>query len=465
MTDIEYSGSQDAPPAKQLKSEHSNGGGGARYGLDTFLMRDDDKLPPNHIVLISITNVQYPVNVEVIYKICATVGAIRKIVCFERNNIVQAMVEFQTLESADKARTSLHGCDVYDNCCTMKVEYSKLNELTVRENNMYSWDFIDKYSEPMDRRKVILNRPPGNAGGPGQSAGGNMYNSGGAQYGGRNSGQGNGNSMGMGNMNASNPMHSGGNSGGQRSINGDADLMNMVQKQLAAQGANMGRPPLGANNGLSMDRDGGDGGTCVLMAYGLDSEKWDTIKIFNILCLYGNVNKVYFMKNKEGTAMIEMSDPVFADNVVRFVGEMNLLGDKVKFNHSKKHIRLTQTPIEYDLPNGTSSIRNFFREKNMNRFVREDQARKNRMMYPTKVLHFFNADRVADNELIQLFKEAGAPEPINIKWNEPKEGARGGFTGLLYFESSADATNGLVLMNHTNIGDRNTKMGFSPAKW
>ena len=31
------------------------------------------------------------------------------------------MVEFDTLENASKARTSLHGCDIYNNCCTMKV--------------------------------------------------------------------------------------------------------------------------------------------------------------------------------------------------------------------------------------------------------------------------------------------------------------------------------------------------------
>ena len=42
------------------------------------------------------------------------------------------MVEFETLESASKARSSLHGCDIYNNCCTMKVEYSKMESLKVR---------------------------------------------------------------------------------------------------------------------------------------------------------------------------------------------------------------------------------------------------------------------------------------------------------------------------------------------
>ena len=36
------------------------------------------------------------------------------------------MVEFETLESASKARSSLHGCDIYNNCCTMKVRPEKM---------------------------------------------------------------------------------------------------------------------------------------------------------------------------------------------------------------------------------------------------------------------------------------------------------------------------------------------------
>jgi hypothetical protein len=42
--------------------------------------------------------------VEVIYKVTSIVGKIKRIVCFERNKVVQAMVEFETLESASKVR-------------------------------------------------------------------------------------------------------------------------------------------------------------------------------------------------------------------------------------------------------------------------------------------------------------------------------------------------------------------------
>ena len=59
-------------------------------------------------------------------------------------------MEFETLESASKARTSLHGCDIYNNCCTMKVEYSKMETLKVRENGPMSWDFTINSREEGD---------------------------------------------------------------------------------------------------------------------------------------------------------------------------------------------------------------------------------------------------------------------------------------------------------------------------
>ena len=71
------------------------------------------------------------------------------------------MVEFETLESASKARSSLHGCDIYNNCCTMKVEYSKMESLKVRENGPMSWDFTQSQGPDIrDKgRPVILNDP------------------------------------------------------------------------------------------------------------------------------------------------------------------------------------------------------------------------------------------------------------------------------------------------------------------
>ena len=48
--------------------------------------------------------------------------------------------------------SSLNGCDIYNNCCTMKVEYSKMESLKGREKGPISWDFTQSLS-PIIRDK------------------------------------------------------------------------------------------------------------------------------------------------------------------------------------------------------------------------------------------------------------------------------------------------------------------------
>ena len=36
------------------------------------------------------------------------------------------MVEFDSIESAKRAKVNLHGCDIYSGCCTLRIEYAKV---------------------------------------------------------------------------------------------------------------------------------------------------------------------------------------------------------------------------------------------------------------------------------------------------------------------------------------------------
>lgn len=36
------------------------------------------------------------------------------------------MVEFDSIESATRARDNLNGCDIYSACCTLKIDYAKV---------------------------------------------------------------------------------------------------------------------------------------------------------------------------------------------------------------------------------------------------------------------------------------------------------------------------------------------------
>lgn len=68
-----------------------------------------------------------------IYTICHPHGSVLRIVIFKKNG-VQAMVEFDSIESATRARDNLNGCDIYSSCCTLKIDYAKVSVESTRIN-------------------------------------------------------------------------------------------------------------------------------------------------------------------------------------------------------------------------------------------------------------------------------------------------------------------------------------------
>jgi len=415
------------PPHKKSRGDHHQFGHGAGYddfpNLREFLERKDEKLPPNHILLITVLNAKYPINVEVMYKVCSIVGAIRRIVCFERNTVIQGMVEFETLESASKARSSLHGCDIYNNCCTMKVEYSKMESLKVRENGPMSWDFTQSLGPDIrDKgRPVILNDPdmPGDMGGRG-----------------------------------------GGDYRGQEFMSG----MRSMEMMGGGHDTMMGGP------GPSSMR--GDDRSCVVIVHNLSMGEMNCDRLFNLVCQYGNVSKIFFMKTKPGCAMIEMGDHEGAQRLVTNIQGAFLFRNKLQLDLSKKHIRITNAPLEFKLDDGTNSVKDYVSDWRLNRFNTKEMARKNRILAPTKVVHFYGVAKDSrEQDIEDLFAEYCAPTPTKVKFVESKKEREGSGAddrsgvGLAYFNSVEEATEALVMVNHRDVNSKMIKLCFSPATY
>jgi hypothetical protein len=45
--------------------------------------------------------------------------------------------------SSQSAKTGLHGHNIYNSCCTLHIDYSKLNTLNVKYNNEKSRDYTN----------------------------------------------------------------------------------------------------------------------------------------------------------------------------------------------------------------------------------------------------------------------------------------------------------------------------------
>ena len=77
------------------------------------LAKFDPNVRPNNVLLFTVLNADYPIDVSIIYKVCSPVGKVDRIVIFRRGYVIHAMVEFNNIDSADQAKRNLHGCDVY----------------------------------------------------------------------------------------------------------------------------------------------------------------------------------------------------------------------------------------------------------------------------------------------------------------------------------------------------------------
>uniref|UniRef100_A0AAQ4Q3Q4 RRM domain-containing protein n=1 Tax=Gasterosteus aculeatus aculeatus TaxID=481459 RepID=A0AAQ4Q3Q4_GASAC len=190
---------------------------------------------------------------------------------------------------------------------------------------------------------------------------------------------------------------------------------------------------------------GGHAESPVVMLYGLEPVKMNADRVFNIFCLYGNVERVKFMKSKPGAAMVEMGDCYAVDRAITHLNNNFLFGQRLNVCVSKQQAIVPGQC--YELDDGSSSFKDFHGSRN-NRFTSPEQAAKNRIQHPSNVLHFFNAQPDVTPEIFnQICEEIGVKSPINVKMFTGKSNDRSA-SGLLEWESINDAMEALALMNH-----------------
>ncbi|XP_028321694.1 heterogeneous nuclear ribonucleoprotein L-like isoform X2 [Gouania willdenowi] len=351
---------------------------------------DLDESRVNVVLLLTIINPIYPITTDILYTVCNNCGPVQRIVIFRKNG-VQAMVEFDSVQSAQRAKASLNGADIYSGCCTLKIEYAKPSRLNVFKNDQDTWD----YSNPT----------PG-----GHDADGD------------------------GNWNKS------------QDPNGNPNKRPRQPALLGDHPPDYGGPH-GGYHGYNDDgytpppphRMGS-----VLMVYGLDPSKINADKVFNIFCLYGNVERIKFMKSKPGAAMVEMADCYSVDRAISHLNSNFLFGQKLNVCVSKQQAIVPGQC--YQLDDNTSSYKDFHGYRN-NRFSSPEQAAKNRIQHPSNVLHFFNAKPDMTEEIFgELCAELELKTPTKVKFFPVK--SERSISGLLEWESINDAMEALALMNH-----------------
>jgi heterogeneous nuclear ribonucleoprotein L len=107
--------------------------------------------------------------------------------------------------------------------------------------------------------------------------------------------------------------------------------------------------------------------------YGLDTDKFNCQRLFNLLCLYGNVVKINFLKSKEGCAMAEYDGGAAVERACRYLGHTKVFGAKLRLEPSRKE-RVEDIRKPHEMPDGTDSFESFFRDPN-NRLQSQSRSR------------------------------------------------------------------------------------------
>uniref|UniRef100_A0A0K0DBE5 RRM domain-containing protein n=1 Tax=Angiostrongylus cantonensis TaxID=6313 RepID=A0A0K0DBE5_ANGCA len=203
---------------------------------------------------------------------------------------------------------------------------------------------------------------------------------------------------------------------------------------------------------------GGSG--CVVMIYGIDQEKLNCEMLFNLLCQYGNVLRIRFMATKRDTVMAELGTPMAVTNVLKYLQGITLFGLTLQMKPSiQNSVRDVHEP--FSLPDGSPSFRDYSMSA-LQRFSTPDAAARNRLIYPTKILHWYNAPVNMDEDKVRqvgfavgrtiisyLFSERSAPEPKSVTVFVGR--SERSSSGTVEMETIESANEALALVNHTPV--------------
>ncbi|KAG6399492.1 hypothetical protein SASPL_140973 [Salvia splendens] len=227
---------------------------------------------PNRILLVTIHHMLYPITVEVLHQVFSPHGFVEKIVTFQKSAGFQALIQYQSHQSAILARNSLQGRNIYDGCCQLDIQFSNLDELQVNYNNERSRDFTNP-SLPSEQK---------------------------------------GKSSQLGYGDPSIYPHA----------VGFAQLGNAAAIAAAFGG---GLPP-----GIS-----GTNERCTVLVSNLNADRIDEDKLFNLFSIYGNIIRIKLLRNKPDHALVQLGDGFQAELAVHFLKGAMLFGKRLEVNFSK----------------------------------------------------------------------------------------------------------------------------------
>ncbi|GAB2275289.1 hypothetical protein Dimus_010049 [Dionaea muscipula] len=241
---------------------------------------------PNRILLVTIHQMLYPITVDVLHQVFSPHGFVEKIVTFQKSAGFQALIQYQSRQSAMTALNSLQGRNIYDGCCQLDIQYSNLDELQVNYNNDRTRDFTNS-SLPAEPK--------------GRSSQHSGYVDAGSIY-------------------------------SLQTAGAPAVAFSQMANHAAAAFGGMLPPGITGLNDRS-----------TLLVSNFNADRMDEDKLFNLFSLYGNIVRIRILRNKPDHALVQMSDGLQAELAVHYLKDAMVFGKRLDVNYSKHETITTGT--------------------------------------------------------------------------------------------------------------------------
>jgi polypyrimidine tract-binding protein 1 len=442
----------------------------------------------NTVLRATILNMIYPVTLDVLHQIFSKFGNVLKIITFNKNDKFQVLIQIKDPMSAQNAKLSLHNQNIYNGCCTLQIDFSKLTTLEVRFNNDKSRDYTN----------LLLPTGDGSSGGNNQShnmntslsnlndmsmssqqshnslssMNGNNHHGGGGisslqyqqqqqsligtppnMYGNMSSQNGNNHPNQMNPFSSSHHMP---NSLHQQPNN--FNQMNMGNHQMGGGGGVM-QPPH-HNQHQNNQQMGGQVGsanstisTPVLLVSNLNEEFVTPEALFTLFGVYGDVLRVKILFNKKDSALINFSNGQQAATALSNLDRVKLWNKQIRVFPSK-HLTV-QMPKDGQPDSGLTKD---FSNSPLHRFKKPGSKNFNNIFPPSQTLHLSNIPpNVTEQELKDLFGVYGTVKAFKFFQKDRK-------MALLQMETVEEAITALIATHNYQLADNmHLRCTFSKA--
>uniref|UniRef100_A0A8C8LX68 Polypyrimidine tract-binding protein 1 n=1 Tax=Oncorhynchus tshawytscha TaxID=74940 RepID=A0A8C8LX68_ONCTS len=377
------------------------------------------------VLRVIVENLFYPVTLDVLHQIFSKLGTVLKIITFTKNNQFQALLQYSDGLTAQHAKLSLDGQNIYNACCTLRINFSKLTSLNVKYNNDKSRDYTRPDLPTGDSQPSIDHQAMAAAFGAPGIISANPYAG----------------------AHAFPPAFAIQQATGltMHGVPGGLAQLTMPVAAAAAAAGRMGFHQL-------------SGGHCVMLVSNLNPEVSPSLTssrpIMAQMGVYGDVMRVKILFNKKENALIQMSDGTQAQLAMSHLNGQRLHGKALRVTLSK-HTNV-QLPREGHEDQGLTKD---YSNSPLHRFKKPGSKNYSNIFPPSATLHLSNIPpSVVEDDLKMLFASSGAMVKAFKFFQKDRKMA------LVQMSSVEEAIESLIEFHNHDLGENHhLRVSFSKS--